>query len=89
MLLWFSMQLIVYKFQALEVLTGGNSSFDTIYMARAAASVGVDGFFLWNTYWPKNSKSDGPNMLHIEQLYKTMDEIFAIKEALGNQSFFS
>lgn len=63
--------------------TGGNSSF-VPYMARAAASVGVDGFFFETHIDPKTAKSDGPNMLHIEQLYKTMDEIFAIKEALGN-----
>ena len=53
-------------------------------MARAAASVGVDGFFFETHIDPKTAKSDGPNMLHIEQLYKIMDEIFAIKEALGN-----
>ncbi|MEM5557946.1 3-deoxy-8-phosphooctulonate synthase [Aliarcobacter cryaerophilus] len=63
--------------------TGGNSSF-VPYMARAAASVGVDGFFFETHIDPKTAKSDGPNMLSIEQLYKTMDEIFAIKEALGN-----
>ena len=58
--------------------TGGNSSF-VPYMAKAAASVGVDGFFFETHIDPKQQKSDGPNMLHIEQLYKTMDEIFAIK----------
>ena len=63
--------------------TGGNSSF-VPYMARAAASVGVDGFFFETHIDPKTAKSDGPNMLHSDQLYKTMDEIFAIKEALGN-----
>ncbi len=77
------MQLIVYKFQALEVLLVEIASF-VPYMARAAASVGVDGFFFETHIDPKTAKSDGPNMLHIEQLYKTMDEIFAIKEALGN-----
>jgi 2-dehydro-3-deoxyphosphooctonate aldolase (KDO 8-P synthase) len=63
--------------------TGGNSTF-VPYMARAAASVGVDGFFFETHIDPKNAKSDGPNMLHIDDLYKTMNEIFAIKEALGN-----
>jgi len=63
--------------------TGGNSSF-VPYMARAAASVGVDGFFFETHIDPKLAKSDGANMLNIDTLYKTMSEIFAIKEALGN-----
>lgn len=61
--------------------TGGNSSF-VPYMARAAASVGVDGFFFETHIDPKTAKSDGPNMLDIETLYKTINEIFAIKDAL-------
>jgi len=63
--------------------TGGNSSF-VPSMARAAASVGVDGFFFETHIDPKMAKSDGANMLDIETLYKTMKEIFAIKEVLGN-----
>lgn len=63
--------------------TGGNSSF-VPYMAKAAAAVGVDGFFFETHTDPSVAKSDGPNMLSVEQLYKTVDEIFAIKEALGN-----
>ena len=49
--------------------TGGNSSF-VPYMARAAASVGVDGFFFETHIDPKTAKSDGPNMLQIDDLYK-------------------
>lgn len=62
--------------------TGGNSSF-VPYMAKAAAAVGVDGFFFETHTNPSSAKSDGPNMLKIEDLYKTMKDIFAIKEALG------
>ncbi len=61
--------------------TGGNSEY-VPYMARAAASVGVDGFFFETHTDPKLAKSDGPNMLQIDKLYKTIEEIFAIKEAL-------
>ncbi|AXH11820.1 3-deoxy-8-phosphooctulonate synthase [Halarcobacter bivalviorum] len=61
--------------------TGGNSEF-VPYMARAAASVGVDGFFFETHTNPKVAKSDGPNMLQVDKLYKTIEEIFAIKEAL-------
>jgi len=63
--------------------TGGNAPF-VPYMARAAASVGVDGFFFETHVDPSVAKSDGPNMLKIEDLYKTLDEIFAIKNALNN-----
>lgn len=63
--------------------TGGNSEY-VPYMARAAASVGVDGFFFETHTDPKLAKSDGPNMLQVDKLYKTIDEIFAIKEALQN-----
>ncbi len=63
--------------------TGGNSSFIP-YMARAAAAVGVDGFFFETHINPQKAKSDGPNMLQVDKLYKTIDEVFAIKEALQN-----
>ena len=61
--------------------TGGNSTFVPI-MARAAAAVGVDGFFFETHTNPKIAKSDGPNMLNIDDLYKTINEIFAIQDAL-------
>ena len=61
--------------------TGGNSKF-VPYMARAAASVGVDGFFFETHIDPSMAKSDGPNMLQVDDLYRTMDEIFAIQDAL-------
>jgi 2-dehydro-3-deoxyphosphooctonate aldolase (KDO 8-P synthase) len=64
--------------------TGGNSSF-VPSMAKAAAAVGVDGFFFETHTNPSSAKSDGANMLEISQLYKTIDEIFAIQEALNYQ----
>ncbi len=63
--------------------TGGNSAF-VPSMAKAAAAVGVDGFFFETHVDPSVAKSDGPNMLKIEDLYKTVNEIFAIKDALKN-----
>ena len=62
--------------------TGGNSSF-VPYMAKAAAAVGVNGFFFETHTDPSVAKSDGPNMLKIEDLYKTISDIFAIQDALG------
>ncbi|QDF29610.1 3-deoxy-8-phosphooctulonate synthase [Halarcobacter anaerophilus] len=61
--------------------TGGNSAI-VPSLARAAAAVGVDGFFFETHYDPSIALSDGPNMLQIDDLYKTVDEIFAIKDAL-------
>ncbi len=63
--------------------TGGNSKF-VPYMAKAAAAVGVDGFFFETHINPNMAKSDGPNMLQVDKLYKTLEEIFAINEALKN-----
>jgi len=64
--------------------TGGNSAF-VPSMAKAAAAVGVDGFFFETHIDPSVAKSDGPNMLKIEDLYKTVSDIFAIQDALGKR----
>ena len=61
--------------------TGGNSSV-VPSLARAAASVGVDGFFFETHFDPSIALSDGPNMLQIDDLYKTVDQIFKIQEVL-------
>jgi 2-dehydro-3-deoxyphosphooctonate aldolase (KDO 8-P synthase) len=65
--------------------TGGNSKF-VPSMAKAAAAVGVDGFFFETHIDPSVAKSDGPNMLKVEELYKTVKEIFAIQDALNQCS---
>lgn len=62
--------------------TGGNSAV-VPSLAKAAAAVGVDGFFFETHYDPSIALSDGPNMLQIDDLYKTVEDIFAIKDALG------
>ncbi len=62
--------------------TGGNSAI-VPSLAKAAAAVGVDGFFFETHFDPLIALSDGPNMLKIYDLYKTINEIFAIQEALG------
>ncbi len=63
--------------------TSGNSNF-VQPLAKAAASVGVDGFFFETHIDPSSAKSDGPNMLKIEDMYKLVDDIFAIKNVLNN-----
>jgi len=63
--------------------TGGNSAI-VPSLARAAAAVGVDGFFFETHFDPSVALSDGPNMLKIDELYKTVDVIFKIQDVLAN-----
>ena len=63
--------------------TGGNSAI-VPSLARAAAAVGVDGFFFETHFDPSCALSDGPNMLKIDDLYKTIEDIFKIQEVLAN-----
>ena len=62
--------------------TGGNSAFVPT-MAKAAAAVGVDGFFFETHIDPSVALSDGPNMLKVDDMYKLVGDIFAIQGALG------
>lgn len=62
--------------------TGGNSAI-VPSLAKAAAAVGVDGFFFETHFDPSCALSDGPNMLKIDDLYKTVDDIFKIQDVLG------
>lgn len=47
--------------------SGGDSSF-VMPLARAAAGVGVDGFFFETHYNPKKALCDGPNMIATDEL---------------------
>lgn len=61
--------------------TGGDSSM-VPHLARAAAAVGVDGFFFETHFDPTCALSDGPNMLTLEQLNaltQTLLKLDAIK----------
>ena len=62
--------------------TGGNSAIVPA-LARAAAAVGVDGFFFETHIDPSCALSDGPNMLNIDQLKLTIDDIFKIQDVLS------
>ncbi len=56
---------------------GGTTSGDSSmvpYLSRAAAAVGVDGFFFETHFDPSVALSDGPNMLKLDQL-KSLSEI--------------
>jgi len=61
--------------------TGGNAAI-VPSLARAAAAVGVDGFFFETHFDPSVALSDGPNMLNIEQLKDTIEQIKKIQNVL-------
>jgi len=62
--------------------TGGNAAI-VPSLARAAAAVGVDGFFFETHFDPSIALSDGPNMLNIQQLKDTILQIQKIQNVLG------
>ncbi|MDA3079036.1 MULTISPECIES: 3-deoxy-8-phosphooctulonate synthase [unclassified Campylobacter] len=62
--------------------SGGDARF-VPYLARAAAAVGVDGFFYETHLNPCEALCDGPNMLNLDELEKNINEILAIKKALA------
>ena len=53
------------------------------YLSKAAAAVGVDGFFFETHYDPDNALSDGPNMITPEMLNKTLKSIDCIQNCKG------
>ena len=59
--------------------TGGDSSM-VPHLARAAAAIGVDGFFFETHFDPSCALSDGPNMLRLEDLEKLIEKIKLIRE---------
>lgn len=59
--------------------SGGDSTFIP-YLSRAAAAVGVDGFFFETHFDPSVALSDGPNMIKLDDLEKLVAQIDAIRE---------
>ncbi len=58
--------------------SGGDSSF-VPPLARAAAAVGVDGFFFETHFDPTIALSDGANMIKLEQLKELVEQIKSIQ----------
>lgn len=61
--------------------SGGDRQF-TSYLAKAAAAVGVDGFFIETHPNPEKALSDGPNMIplhEMESFLKTLLAFWALK----------
>ncbi|QKF64215.1 3-deoxy-8-phosphooctulonate synthase [Campylobacter corcagiensis] len=65
----------------LDGKSGGDAKF-VPFLARAAAAVGVDGFFYETHINPCEALCDGPNMLNLNELEKVVEDTFKIKNAL-------
>ena len=59
--------------------TGGDSSM-VPYLAKAAAAVGVDGFFMETHFDPSIALSDGPNMIKLDELNALIENIKQIQQ---------
>jgi 2-dehydro-3-deoxyphosphooctonate aldolase (KDO 8-P synthase) len=58
--------------------SGGDASF-VPYLSRAAAAVGVDGFFFETHFDASCALSDGPNMIELSKLNALVEQIDAIR----------
>lgn len=56
--------------------SGGDRQFAP-YLAKAAASVGVDGFFIETHPNPEKALSDGPNMVPLHEMKAFVEQIFS------------
>ena len=68
----------------LDGKSGGDARF-VPYLARAAASVGVDGFFYETHLNPCEALCDGPNMLNLSELEKVVEDTLKIREILSEK----
>ena len=54
-------------------------------LARAAVAVGVDGLFMEVHPDPDRALSDGPNMVPLHRLEPLLQQLLAIRSAVGDQ----
>ncbi len=62
--------------------SGGRKEF-VAPLSRAAAAVGVDGYFFETHFDPNVALSDGPNMLTLEELKESIRDIISIEDSLN------
>lgn len=62
--------------------TGGNREY-VEYLAKAAVAVGVDGLFMEVHPDPDNAKSDGPNMVKLDQLKTILKKLIKVYNAVN------
>lgn len=61
--------------------TGGNRQY-VEYLAKAAIAVGVDGLFMETHPDPDNAKSDGPNMVPLNQMKELLMKLQRVYDAV-------
>ena len=61
--------------------TGGNREY-VEYLAKAAAAVGINAFFMEVHPDPDNALSDGPNMVKLDEIESLLQKLIKIKNAL-------
>jgi len=61
--------------------TGGNREF-VEYLAKAAIAVGADGLFVETHPDPDNAKSDGPNMVRLDDMKTMLEKVQRIYNVL-------
>ena len=62
-------------------VTGGNPSMIST-IAKAGVAVGVDGLFIETHPRPQKAKSDGANMLPLDQLEPLLEKLIKIRKAI-------
>ncbi len=63
-------------------VTGGKPELITT-MAKAGIAVGADGLFLETHHNPAEAKSDGANMLHLDNLETMLEKLIKIRRAIS------
>lgn len=69
---------------ALKGASGGDRRFAPL-LARAAASVGVDGFFAETHFNPDEALSDGPNMIPTDKIEEFLTPLLKIRKVLKGE----
>lgn len=62
--------------------TGGNRKY-VEYLAKAAIAVGADGLFMEVHPDPDNAKSDGPNMVRLDEFKKLLEKLIKVYNAVN------
>lgn len=62
--------------------TGGNREY-VEYLAKAAVAVGVDGLFMETHPDPERAKSDGPNMVSLDEMEDLLKKLIRVYEAVN------
>ena len=64
-------------------VTGGRPELIST-IARAGIATGVDGIFIETHFDPSNAKSDGANMLHLDQLEKLLSNLTTLRKTVNS-----